>query len=143
MSEDLDRAIEKIQKEVMEDAQKIYSQRVIEHWLHPRNLGKMDNPDGYGKLTGRCGDTLQIFIKVRDQKIIDTCFIADGCGPSIAAGDVATELAKGKDIQEACHISQEVVLNALDGLPEKSAHCALLASLTLTESIKDYLSNKG
>lgn len=142
MSKELDKAIEGIQKEVIEDAKKNYSQKVIEHWLHPRNFGKMDNPDGYGKLTGPCGDTIQIFIRVNDAKITDARFITDGCGPSIAAGGMAAELAKGKDLQEARHISQEVILNALDGLPEESAHCTLLASLTLNEAIKDYLSNK-
>lgn len=142
MSEDLDKVIDGIQKEVIEDAKKIYSQRVIDHWMHTRNFGKMDNPDGFGKLTGPCGDTLQIFIRVRGKKIIDTCFIADGCGPSIAAAGMAAELAKGKDIQEARHISQEVILSALDGLPEESAHCAFLASLTLNKAIENYLGIK-
>lgn len=142
MSKELDKAVEGIQKAAIEDAKKIYSQKVIDHWMHPRNFGKMDNPDGFGKLTGPCGDTLQIFIRVNGKKITDARFIADGCGPSIAAGSMAAGLAKGKDLQEARHISQEVILNTLDGLPEESTHCALLASLTLNEAIKDYLSNK-
>ncbi len=140
--DDIDKIVEDIQAAIIEDTRKVYSEKVVEYWLTPRNFRKMENPDGFGKLTGPCGDTMQIFIKVSGEKIVDACFITDGCGPSIAAGGMATQLTKGLSLEAARHISQEDILRALGGLPEESVHCAFLASSTLNEAIRDYLSDK-
>jgi len=142
MFDEMNDAMEEIQESIIEDARKIYSERVIDLWLNPRNMGGMENPRGYGKILGPCGDTMQIFIRIEDDKIIDAKFITDGCGTSIAAGGMATELSIGKNVKEAFKISQEVVLKSLGGLPEESVHCALLASNTLREALRDYLSTK-
>ncbi|OGP88540.1 MAG: hypothetical protein A2156_03150 [Deltaproteobacteria bacterium RBG_16_48_10] len=126
----------------MEDAKKIYSEKVIERWLNPRNLGKVRNPDGSAKIKGPCGDTMQISFKVKDGRLSKIRFKTDGCASSIAAGSMAAELAKGKKIEEATKISQQMILDALDGLPEESVHCALLASNTLKEAVKNYSDSK-
>lgn len=123
----------------MEDMQRVYSEKTIDHFLNPRNLGEMPAPDGFSKITGPCGDTMEIYLKVRSDKVINASFWTDGCGCSIASGSMITEMAKQMNISEAQRISQHDVLAALDGLPEESEHCALLAANTLKAAIKDYL----
>jgi nitrogen fixation NifU-like protein len=143
MSNDFEKTVNELQASIMEDAKKIYSEKVIERWLNPRNRGKVRNADGIAKIKGPCGDTMQISFKVKDGRLSEIKFMTDGCASSIAAGSMATELAKGKKIEEAVKISQQMILDALDGLPEESVHCGLLASNTLKEAIKDYLNSKG
>jgi nitrogen fixation NifU-like protein len=143
MSNDFEKTVNELQASIMEDARKIYSEKVIERWLNPRNRGKVRNADGIAKIKGPCGDTMQISLKIKETQIVDIRFLTDGCASSIAAGSMATELAKGQDIEDAMKISQQMILDALDGLPEESVHCALLASNTLKEAIKDYLNSKG
>jgi nitrogen fixation NifU-like protein len=138
MSNDFEKMAEELQASIMEDARKVYSEKVIERWLNPRNLGKIRNPDGFAKIIGPCGDTMQISFRVKDGRLSRIKFTTDGCASSIAAGSMAAELAQGKKIEEAAEISQQMILNALDGLPEESVHCALLASNTLKEAITNY-----
>ena len=116
-----------------------YSQTAIEHMRNPRNVGLIPNSDGQARITGPCGDTMEIWLRVRDGIIEQATFWTDGCGTTIAAGSVVTELAKGKQAGEAFRIAQQDVLEALGGLPEESVHCALLAANTLKEAVKDYL----
>ncbi len=144
MSSDFEKMANEFQASIMEDARKVYSEKVIERWLNPRNLGKIRNPDGFAKIKGPCGDTMQISFKVKNGRFSKIKFITDGCASSIAAGSMATELAQGKKIEEALEINQQMILKALDGLPEESVHCALLASNTLHKAIKNYFhSNKN
>ena len=138
MSSELD----DLQALVMADARKIYSETVIDHAMKPRNLGEMADADGFAKVTGTCGDTMEIWLKVMDGIIIQATFYTDGCGTSIASGSMVTEMAKGKSITEAQKISQRNVLDALGGLPEESEHCALLAANTLKEAVRDYITMK-
>ena len=142
MSNDFEKMVNELQASIMEDARKIYSEKVIDRWLNPRNRGKVKVADGFAKITGPCGDTMQISLKVKDNQIFKIKFLTDGCASSIAAGSMATELAKDKKIEEAAKISQQMILEALDGLPEESVHCALLASNTLKEAIKNYCNSK-
>src|SRR4030043_1127892 len=139
MSSDFEKTANELQASVMEDAKKIYSEKVIERWLNPRNRGKVRNADGFAKIKGPCGDTMQISFKVKEGRLSKIKFTTDGCASSIAAGSMATELAQGKKLEEAAKISQQMILEALKGLPEESVHCALLASNTLKEAIKNYL----
>lgn len=142
MSNDFEKRVNELQESIMEDARKIYSGKVIERWLNPRNSGKVRDADGFAKIKGPCGDTMQISFKVKDHKISKIRFMTDGCASSIASGSMATELAQGKKLEEAAEISQQMILEALKGLPEESVHCALLASNTLKEAIKNYFDSK-
>jgi nitrogen fixation NifU-like protein len=142
MSNDFEKMVNELQTSIMEDARKVYSQKVIERWLNPRNLGKIRSPDGFAKIKGPCGDTMQISFKVNDGRLSKIKFITDGCASSMAAGSMAAELANGRGLEEAAEISQQMILDALDGLPEESVHCALLASNTLKEAIKNYFDSK-
>jgi len=135
MSSELD----DLQAIVMADTRKIYSETVIDHAMNPRNLGTTEDFDGFAKITGACGDTMEVWLKVNDNTIAGINFMTDGCGTSIASGSMVTELAKGKSIGEVIKISQQDVLNALGGLPEESHHCALLATDTLKAAVRDYL----
>jgi nitrogen fixation NifU-like protein len=142
MSNDFEKMAEELQASIMEDARKVYSEKVIERWLNPGNLGKIRKPDGFAKIKGPCGDTMQISFTVKDGRLSRIKFTTDGCASSIAAGSMATELAQGKRVEEAAEISQQMILEALEGLPEESVHCALLASNTLREAIKNYFDSK-
>jgi len=131
-----------LQELIMADARKIYSETTIDHAMNPRNVGDMADADSFGRITGPCGDTMEIWLKVRNGTITGATFMTDGCGTTIAAGSMVTELVRGKSVSQALKIGQEGVLNALSGLPEESQHCALLAANTLKEAVKDYFALK-
>jgi nitrogen fixation NifU-like protein len=130
---------DKLEEEIMADMWSTYTKTVVDHALNPRNVGSMTHADGFGRVTGPCGDTMEIWLRVKNGTIAQATFWTDGCGTSIAAGSMVTELIKGKAIAEGLKITQQDVLNALGGLPEESIHCALLAANTLREAIRDHL----
>ena len=138
MSSEID-PFEVLEKSVMENMRGTYSEKVIDHFLNPRNAGELQHPDGYGKVTGPCGDTMQICLGVKDGKITEAKFMTDGCGTSIACASTTTELTIRKSIVEALEITQDDILNSLGGLPESEVHCALLAANTLKQAVKDYM----
>jgi nitrogen fixation NifU-like protein len=142
MAEKFDDSFKELEQSVMEDMRKRYSERTIDHFLNPRNLGEIAAPDGFARITGPCGDTMEIHLKVKDGKVLNASFWTDGCGCSIASGSMVTELATGKSVLESQKITQQDVLDALGGLPEDDLHCALLATNTLKEAIRDYLAFK-
>jgi nitrogen fixation NifU-like protein len=131
-----------LQALAMEEARKIYCETVIDHAMNPRHLGSLSNSDGFAKVTGPCGDTMEVWLKVNNNIITDIAFMTNGCGTSIASGSMMTELARGKSIVEAIKISQRDILNYLGGLPDESKHCALLAANTLREAVRDYIAMK-
>ena len=139
MAQEFDDSFKELEQSVMEDMRKVYSEKTIDHFLNPRNLGRIPAPDGFASMTGLHGNTMQIYLRIKDSKVMNASFWTDGCGCSIASGSILTELAKGKRLSEAQKITQQDVLKALDGLPEDDLHCALLAANTLQEAIKDYL----
>jgi len=125
------------------EMRKTYSEVVVDHAMNPRNVGNMEAADGYGSITGPCGDTMEIWLKVRNGIIVEATFMTDGCGTTIVAGSMVTELVRGKSVSHALRIGHEDVLSALDGLPEESKHCALLAANALKAAVKDYLTFKN
>jgi nitrogen fixation protein NifU and related proteins len=133
---------EGLQQFILADARSVYCETVIDHAMNPRNAGVMKDADGFAGLTGSCGDTMEIWLRISGDTITDISFMTDGCGTSIASGSMVTEMAKGKVISDARQITQHQVLDALGGLPRESEHCALLASNTLRAAIRDYLAMK-
>jgi nitrogen fixation NifU-like protein len=120
-----------------------YSKKVMEHFMNPRNVGVIENPDGYGKVGNPvCGDVMEIFIKVKDDIITDIKFRTFGCGSAIATSSMVTELAKGKHVDEAVKITRGDVASELEGLPPQKMHCSNLAADALHEAIKDYKSKQ-
>jgi nitrogen fixation NifU-like protein len=138
MASEMDKIAEELQKEVWAG----YTEVVIDHAQNPRNVGSIPDADGFASVTGPCGDTMEIWLKVRNGAINQATFRTDGCGTTIAAGSMVTELLKGKTVANALGTTQQGVLDALGGLPEESEHCALLAANTLKEAIRDYLAIK-
>jgi len=130
-------------KEIVCMAQAGYSEKVMEHFMNPRNVGTIENPDGYGKVGNPvCGDLMEMFIRVKDDIISDIKFRTFGCGSAIATSSMVTELAKGMHVDEAMKITRDNVANELDGLPPKKMHCSNLAADALHEAIKDYKTRK-
>jgi nitrogen fixation protein NifU and related proteins len=116
-----------------------YSDKVMEHFEHPRNVGRVENPDGIGKQGNPvCGDVMELTIKVKDEMIEDIKFRTFGCCAAIATSSMVTELVKGKTLDEAEAISKQTVAEALDGLPPAKMHCSNLAADALKDAIRDY-----
>lgn len=124
-------------------AQVGYSKKVLEHFTDPRNVGVIEDADGYGKVGNPvCGDLMEIYIKVKDDKIEDIKFKTFGCGSAIATSSMVTELAKGMNIDEAMKITRKDVADELDGLPPQKMHCSNLAADALHAAIEDYKRKK-
>ena len=124
----------------MRDVWSLYSDKVMEHFRNPRNVGEIENPDGIGHVGNPvCGDIMELYIKVNDSTIVDAKFKTFGCGAAIATSSMVTEMVKGKNIEEALEISNRTVAEALDGLPPIKMHCSVLAEEALKSAIEDYL----
>ena len=116
-----------------------YSEKVMDHFMNPRNVGVMPDADGVGEVgNAKCGDIMKIFIKVKDNIITDISFQTFGCGAAIATSSMATELAKGKSVEEALELTNLAVAEALDGLPPVKVHCSLLAEEAIHAALWDY-----
>ena len=121
----------------------MYSAKVLEHFTNPRNVGEIENPDGVGEIGNPvCGDIMKLYIKVKDNRIIDAKFKTFGCGAAIATSSMVTELVKNKTLEEAEKISKQTVAEALDGLPTNKMHCSNLAADALHKAIEDYKKKK-
>jgi len=118
------------------------SERVVGYGNDPRNYGTLGKPDGYAKITGPCGDTMEVFLRVRNNKIDDITYTTDGCMTSHAAGSAATVMATGKTVRECIKINQNSILDHLGGMPEDSEHCALLAATTFHTALRNYVTGR-
>ena len=122
----------------------LYSDKVMDHFQNPRNVGKMDDADGIGEVgNAKCGDIMRMYIKVEDGVITDCKFNTFGCGSAIATSSMATELIKGKPVEEALELSNQAVVEALDGLPPQKIHCSVLAEEAVRTAVKDYYDKNG
>lgn len=121
----------------------MYSKKVLEHFKKPHNVGKIEDADGIGTVGNRaCGDVMKLYIKVKDNKIVDIKFETAGCAAAIATSSIITDLAKGKTIEEALKITKDNIVEELEGLPPMKVHCSLLAIDALHAAIKDYKDKK-
>lgn len=117
----------------------IYSDKVMDHFANPRNVGEIADADGVGEVgNAKCGDIMKMFLKIQDGKIEDVKFKTFGCGAAVATSSMATELVKGKSIQEAMEVTNKAVMEALDGLPPVKVHCSLLAEEAIHAALWDY-----
>jgi nitrogen fixation NifU-like protein len=127
----------------MPDIWSLYSEKVMEHFKNPRNVGEMENPDGVGHVGNPvCGDIMELYIKVNDGIIVEAKFKTFGCGAAIATSSIVTEMVKGKSIEKALKISNKAVAEALDGLPPVKMHCSVLAEEALKSAIDDYVEHQ-
>lgn len=123
----------------VDELRKTFPEKAVDHMLQPRNLGELRGADGIGRASIECGDSMQICLRVSQGRILEARFMADGCGPVIACGSMATELAKGRTIGEAVALNEGDIIAGLGGLPDGEAHCATLAASTLRQALLDYL----
>ena len=123
----------------------MYSEKVLDHFEHPRNVGEMENPSGVGTVGNvKCGDIMQMFIRVNDDEIIEeVSFKTFGCGAAIATSSMATEMIKGKHVDEALKLTNAAVVEALEGLPPQKIHCSVLAEEAVKLAIEDYKKRKA
>ncbi|MCI8353189.1 MAG: Fe-S cluster assembly scaffold protein NifU [Clostridia bacterium] len=122
----------------------MYSEKVVEHFTKPRNVGEIENADGVGQVGNPvCGDIMKIYLKIENNIIVDVKFKTFGCGAAIATSSMATELIKGKSVNEALELSNKAVVEALDGLPPVKLHCSVLAEEAVKAAILDYYKRTG
>jgi len=117
----------------------LYSEKVMDHFMNPRNVGTIEDADGIGEVgNAKCGDIMKIYLKINDDVISDVKFNTFGCGSAIASSSIATEMIKGKTVAEALTLSNKAVVEALDGLPPEKIHCSVLAEEAVKLAIEDY-----
>ncbi len=122
----------------------LYSEQVMDHFEHPRNVGKMEDADAIGEVgNAKCGDIMKMYLKIRDGIITDVKFNTFGCGSAIATSSMATEMIKGKPIEKALELSNKAVVEALGGLPAHKLHCSVLAEEAVKAAVKDYYDKHG
>lgn len=122
----------------------MYSEKVMDHFENPRNVGTIENPDGYGKVgSPTCGDVMEIFLKIEEETIVDVKFRTFGCASAIATSSMSTEMIMGKKVEEALTLTNKAVAQALDGLPPAKMHCSVLAEEAIKEAIENYLEKKN
>ncbi|HOK44038.1 MAG TPA: Fe-S cluster assembly scaffold protein NifU [Thermoclostridium caenicola] len=122
----------------------MYSEKVMDHFMNPRNVGEIEDADGVGQVGNpKCGDIMKMYLKIEDGVIVDAKFKTFGCGAAVATSSMATELIKGKTIKEAEQITNKVVMDALDGLPPAKVHCSVLAEEAIAAALQDYRARHG
>ncbi len=122
----------------------LYSEKVMDHFRNPRNVGEIADADGVGEVgNAKCGDIMKMYLKIEDGVIVDVKFETFGCGSAIATSSMATELIKGKKVEEALTLTNQAVVEALDGLPAHKIHCSVLAEEAVRAAIKDYYDKNG
>jgi len=141
--DELDDFVEKIQARIYEETREEYGEVAFNRWLNPLYAGHMENPDGYGIVTGSCGDTMEIFLRFENDRVKEASFQTDGCGASAVCGSFAVELALGKAPDELVDITGEEILKTLGRFPKEDEHCSFLAAGTLQEALNDYMTRQA
>ena len=122
----------------------LYSEVVMDHFMHPRNVGVIEDASGVGQVgNAKCGDIMKSYLKIENDIIVDVKFETFGCGSAIASSSMATEMIKGKSIQDALKLTNQAVCEALDGLPAAKVHCSVLAEEAIKSALKDYYTRNG
>jgi nitrogen fixation NifU-like protein len=139
MSKDFDDFVEGLQDQIFQETKAVYGDIAFQRWLNPLYMGRIEDPDGYGRVTGSCGDTMEIFLQFENGKVKNASFQTDGCGSSTVCGSFAAEQSLGKSPDEILNITGETILGKLGGLPEEDKHCAFLSADALQEALNDYM----
>jgi len=137
---DFDSLDKKLQDQIIQKVRQQYSATTVDHWLHPRHFGRLENPDGHAVCSGDCGEVMEIFVRLKAGRVIEAGFLTDGCITATASGSMAVELAAGRSAAKARAISPDDILKGLGGLPGESRHCAILAAKTLRAAVDEAMS---
>jgi nitrogen fixation NifU-like protein len=143
MGDNLDDFVHEIKEQIYKETKEAYGERAYQRWLNPLFMGSMDNPDGYARSVGVCGDTMEIFLKFERGRVKKALFQADGCGSSSVCASFAVELSMGKAPGEVSRINAEVIMEKLEGLPKEDEHLAFLAAGTLQQALSNYMTKKA
>jgi nitrogen fixation NifU-like protein len=142
--DNLEDAARRLQERIERDVLATYGPIVLDHWKHPRNFGLLDEPDGYARVQGTCGDTMEMSVRMDGDVVAGCGFQTDGCGTTVVCGSAATWLARDRTFVDALGaVSARGILELLGGLPEADVHCAELAAETLRRALADHLTHKG
>jgi len=140
----LDAAVRKLLDQIERDILERYGPAVLDHWKHPRNAGLLENPDGFARVEGSCGDVMEMSVRMDNDTVAACGFQTDGCGTTVVCGSAATQLAEKKSLIEALGtVTRDGILGLFGGLPEEDVHCAELAAETLRRALADYLSHRN
>ena len=143
MGDTMDDFVHEIREQIYEETKEAYGNKAYQRWLNPLFMGSMNNPDGYARSVGVCGDTMEIFLKFDENRVKQALFQADGCGSSSVCASFAVELSMGKAPGELLAITGEVIMETLEGLPKEDEHLASLAAETLQQALNDYMNKKA
>jgi nitrogen fixation NifU-like protein len=138
----LDEFLDTLQDEIFDEAKQALGEKGFQRWRNPKFNGIMKKPDSHARVIGECGDTMEMYLKFKNNRVSDASYCTNGCASSSISGSFAAELAIGKTPDEILNINAEMVLNAIGKLPEKDLHCAGLAARTVQESLSNYMSNQ-
>jgi nitrogen fixation NifU-like protein len=130
----------KIQEQIVEKVRQQYSAATVDHWLHPRNFGRLEDPDGHAVCSGHCGEVMEISVRLKAGRVIEASFLTDGCITATACGSMAVEMAINRSTARARAISPKDILSGLGDLPRESRHCAVLAAKTLRAAVDEAVS---
>ncbi|WP_372678608.1 iron-sulfur cluster assembly scaffold protein [Desulfosarcina sp.] len=139
MADHLDAFIENLQQRIFDETREAFGEVGFQRWRNPRYRGPLDAPDSRARVTGKCGDTMQIFLKFENNRVCDAAYLTDGCGSSTVCGSLAAEMAIGKNPDELVAITGDAILEKLGRFPEEDRHCAFLAAETLQEALNRYM----
>ena len=143
MGDSLDDFVHEIKAQIYEETKEAYGERAYQRWLNPLFMGSMDNPDGYARSVGVCGDTMEIFLKFEGGRVKEALFQTDGCGSSSVCASFAVELSMGKTPGELSAINGALIMEKLEGLPKEDEHLAFLAAGTVQQALNDYMIKKA
>jgi nitrogen fixation NifU-like protein len=139
MLDDFDALVEKLQEQVFNEAKEAFGEKGFQRWRHPLYRGALNNADAHARITGKCGDTMEIFLRFADDRVTDASYMTDGCGASTVCGSFAAEIAHGKTPDELSEITGETILKTIGRMPKENEHCAFLAAETIQEALKNYM----
>ncbi len=139
MSDDIDAFVENLQKQIFDETKEAFGEAGFQRWRNPQYSGKLDNFDAHARITGKCGDSMEIFLKFKDDRVEEASYVTDGCGSSTVCGSFAVEMAIGKDPDQISEITGEDVLKKIGRFPKEDEHCAFLAAETLQEALRSYM----
>ena len=142
MEKTLDDFATELQEEIFEKTKETYGEEVFARWQNPKFMGKMTDPSCVGRVTGTCGDTMEIYLRMEKDHVREASFFTEGCGASVACGSMVAELVRGRDLDDATQIGGDTVLEALGALPEEERHCAYLAAEALQAAIHQWMLKK-
>lgn len=143
MDDEFDDFVKGLQDQIFDETRAVYGEVAFQRWLKPLYMGAMEDPEGYGRVTGTCGDTIEMFLQFESDRVKKASFQTDGCGSSTVCGSFAAELAHGKTPDEVTEITGEAILGVLGGLPEEDRHCAFLAAEALQEALDHYMRGRS